>query len=76
MSEAPEGFRYVTLDELTLMLMRVKAVEIRALQKAYYVGTPLVSDYEFDTKFKELQALEGEFPHLTLENTPTRIVGH
>jgi DNA ligase (NAD+) len=42
----------------------------------YYVQSfPSISDYEFDIKLKELEALEADFPHLADENSPTKRVG-
>ena len=50
--------------------------ELNAHNYRYYVKSmPSVSDYEFDTKLKELEALEGEFPQLLDENSPTKRVG-
>lgn len=38
----------------------------------YYVKCdPLISDYEYDIKFKELQALEGDNP---TADSPTQII--
>jgi len=42
----------------------------------YYVQSfPSISDYEFDIKLKELEALETKFPQLSDENSPTKRVG-
>jgi DNA ligase (NAD+) len=42
----------------------------------YYVkAEPVISDYEFDMKLKELEALEKEFPQLADPNSPTKRVG-
>lgn len=42
----------------------------------YYVkSSPVISDYEFDMKLKELQSLEEKFPLLAWENSPTKRVG-
>ena len=41
----------------------------------YVLDTPTISDYEFDQKLKELQALEQEHPEFYDENSPTMRVG-
>ena len=51
----PEGYRHVTYETWTQLLMRALSFDIRALQQAYYAGRPVVSDYEFDQKFRQLQ---------------------
>lgn len=41
----------------------------------YVLDTPTISDYEFDQKLKELQALEQAHPEFYDENSPTVRVG-
>jgi DNA ligase (NAD+) len=42
----------------------------------YYVeSNPEISDYDFDMLLKKLQALEGQFPDLADDNSPTKRVG-
>jgi len=41
----------------------------------YTLDAPTISDYDFDTKLKELQALEEQYPHLKLATSPTQRVG-
>lgn len=41
----------------------------------YVLDTPTISDYEFDTKLKELQDLESKHPEFFDENSPTQRVG-
>ncbi|WP_131103776.1 NAD-dependent DNA ligase LigA [Ornithinimicrobium sufpigmenti] len=49
---------------------------IRQHQFAYYVkDAPTVSDAEFDTLLRELQALEEEHPGLRVPDSPTQVVG-
>ncbi len=44
--------------------------------RAYYEqNAPLVSDIEYDVLFKELEALEKDFPELKLADSPTEKVG-
>ena len=49
---------------------------IAAHNYSYYVlDAPTVSDAEFDALFRELQALETEYPALVTPDSPTRRVG-
>jgi DNA ligase (NAD+) len=49
---------------------------IDAHNHAYYVlDAPAVSDAEYDRLFRELQALEGEYPSLATADSPTQRVG-
>ncbi len=41
----------------------------------YILDKPLISDFEFDKKLKELQKLEEEYPEFYDENSPTLRVG-
>lgn len=41
----------------------------------YVLDKPTISDFEFDTKLKELQALEDQHPEYFDENSPTQRVG-
>jgi len=42
----------------------------------YYVkSSPTISDFEFDAKLKELQALEEQYPEFADPNSPTQRVG-
>lgn len=50
--------------------------ELRAHNHKYYVlDTPSISDYEFDMKLKELQALEAQYPEFHDPSSPTLRVG-
>jgi DNA ligase (NAD+) len=40
----------------------------------YYVRTPVISDAEFDALYRELAALEDEFPELRTPDSPTQKV--
>jgi DNA ligase (NAD+) len=52
------------------------AAEIRRHDHAYYVeGRQIISDREYDALFKELQALETDFPELITPESPTQRVG-
>ena len=49
---------------------------IDAHNQAYYVlDAPTVSDAEYDRTFRELQALENEYPALATADSPTQRVG-
>ncbi len=50
--------------------------ELRKHNHNYYVlDKPTISDYEFDLKLKELEALELKHPEYFSENSPTQRVG-
>ncbi|MFB9360924.1 NAD-dependent DNA ligase LigA [Actinoplanes nipponensis] len=50
--------------------------EVRGHQYRYYVlDSPTVSDAEFDTLLRELEALEEQFPALRTPDSPTQNVG-
>jgi DNA ligase (NAD+) len=50
--------------------------ELRQHNYNYYIlDNPTISDYEFDMKLKELQALEEAYPEFFDENSPTKRVG-
>ena len=50
--------------------------EIERHNHAYYVlDQPLIPDAEYDRLFRELQALETEYPELVTPDSPTRRVG-
>ncbi|WP_050416398.1 NAD-dependent DNA ligase LigA [Azoarcus sp. CIB] len=50
--------------------------ELEAHNYAYYVlDAPTIPDAEYDRLFRELEALEQEFPELVTPNSPTQRVG-
>ena len=52
------------------------AERVRDAQFAYYVrDAPTLSDAEYDDLFRELQALETEYPELARPDSPTQAVG-
>lgn len=60
------------------VLQKIQALrdELNLHNYNYYVlDTPTISDYEFDTKLKELQELETKHPEYFDENSPTLRVG-
>ncbi|HID00235.1 MAG TPA: NAD-dependent DNA ligase LigA, partial [Piscirickettsiaceae bacterium] len=49
---------------------------IRRYDYAYYIlAEPEVSDAEYDALFRELQALEAQFPQFVTPDSPTQRVG-
>ncbi|MGB5360268.1 MAG: NAD-dependent DNA ligase LigA, partial [Eudoraea sp.] len=62
----------MTIKEKIEVLRR----ELREHNHKYYVLTsPTISDYEFDMKLKELQALEEQYPEFMDTTSPTMRVG-
>ncbi len=50
--------------------------ELQEHNYRYYVlAQPSISDYEFDQKLKELEALEAQYPEFVRPDSPTRRVG-
>lgn len=50
--------------------------EIRSMEHEYYVlCKPTKSDFDYDTKLKQLEALEKKYPEYITEDSPTRRVG-
>lgn len=50
--------------------------ELNKHNHAYYVlSQPTISDYDFDIKLKQLEALEAQYPQLVLSDSPTKQVG-
>jgi len=48
---------------------------LRQNQLYYIENTPEISDLEYDVLYRELRALESQFPQYIQENTPTQAVG-
>jgi len=50
--------------------------ELKEHNYNYYVlARPTISDFDFDTKLRELQKLEEEFPQFAADDSPTKRVG-
>ena len=63
----------MTKDQLKIEELRA---DLRKHNYRYYVlDQPVISDYEFDMKLKELQRLEAEHPEFYDPNSPTQRVG-
>jgi DNA ligase (NAD+) len=64
--EAPAGARRRHAD---------LSLEITEADHRYYIlDSPTISDIEYDTKMRELRALEGEYPDLRTPDSPTQTV--
>jgi DNA ligase (NAD+) len=64
------------MSEIIKKKIRKLEESIRLHQKFYYIDhTPKISDFEFDTMFKELQNLENQYPDYVSLNSPTKIIG-
>ena len=51
------------------------SLEITEADHRYYVlDSPTISDIEYDTKMRELRALEGQYPDLRTPDSPTQTV--
>lgn len=50
--------------------------QIRYHSRKYYTeDDPEISDYEYDQLYRQLETLEGEYPDLVTEDSPTRKIG-
>lgn len=49
--------------------------EINYHNELYYVGNPIISDFEFDELLSELQQLEKQYPQFKQPDSPTQRVG-
>ncbi|MBJ6369011.1 NAD-dependent DNA ligase LigA [Snuella sedimenti] len=63
------------MDSIKQRIQELRA-ELREHNYNYYVlDNPVISDYEFDIKLKELQELETKYPEFFDANSPTQRVG-
>lgn len=63
-------------EEEAKKLLEELADKIAAYNHAYYIeDNPLVSDSEYDQLFNINLKLEQKFPHLVLENSPSKKIG-
>ncbi|HJD58511.1 MAG TPA: NAD-dependent DNA ligase LigA [Rickettsia endosymbiont of Ceroptres masudai] len=63
-------------EEEAKKLLEELSCKIAAYNHAYYIeDNPLVSDAEYDQLFNTNLKLEQKFPHLVLENSPSKKVG-
>jgi len=65
----------MTLEEARRRIQQLTE-ELREHNYRYYVlAQPVISDYEFDMKLKELEELEKQYPQFADKNSPTKRVG-
>ena len=65
----------MTPDEILIKIQAMRK-ELHRYNTAYYqLDNPEISDYEFDMKLKELEALESQYPQFFDPNSPTQRVG-
>jgi DNA ligase (NAD+) len=51
--------------------------QLNQYNKAYYIDNkPLITDFEYDELFRQLQALEQAYPHLIQSDSPTQNVAN
>ncbi|MFC9894407.1 NAD-dependent DNA ligase LigA [Nocardia sp. NPDC127579] len=74
-SAEPQNAPAPASAELRVQWQRL-ADEVREHQFRYYVrDAPIISDGEFDTLLRRLQALEEQYPDLRTPDSPTQLVG-
>jgi DNA ligase (NAD+) len=56
-------------------LLALRAAIEQHNHEYYLLDAPLISDAEYDALFRELQALEAEYPELVTRDSPTQRVG-
>ena len=62
-------------QEVKILITKLRN-ELNEHNYRYYVlNEPLISDFEFDMKLKELEKLEAEFPEFADPNSPTQRIG-
>ena len=59
----------------TIGKMKELIQELNTASYAYYTSTPIMSDYDWDKKYEELQMLESQ-ENIIFPNTPTQNVGY
>lgn len=66
------------MENLEYIKLKIKSLidELNEANKAYYINNnPIMSDYDFDMRLKELQKLESEYPQFIFDESPTQHVG-
>lgn len=62
--------RYERIEKMKSLIEELNNASI-----AYYTSTPIMSDYEWDKKYEELQMLENQ-ENIIFPNSPTQNVGY
>ena len=66
----------MSVDLMTQARYKELCEEINLHNIAYYIeARPSISDAEFDRLYKELEAIEKEFPELVSPDSPTQKIG-
>jgi DNA ligase (NAD+) len=65
----------LTLDEARSRHSELSEKLLDAKYRYYVLDSPTLSDIEYDTDMRELEALEGEFPELRTPDSPSQLVG-
>lgn len=66
------------MENLEYIKLKIKSLidELNEANKAYYINNnPIMSDYDFDMRLKELQKFESEYPQFIFDESPTQHVG-
>lgn len=66
------------MENLEYIKLKIKSLidELNEANNAYYINNnPIMSDYDFDMRLKELQKLESEYPQFIFDESPTQHVG-
>ena len=71
MKKAPAS----SLKEAKKKIVRLRQAIERHNQKYFLESAPLISDFEFDTRVRELKSLETQYPELKASDSPTERVG-
>lgn len=66
---------YMDREQAEIKINGLRDLLNEANRRYYVDNAPIMSDYEFDMRLKELEALEKEFPELMSDDSPTRKVG-
>jgi DNA ligase (NAD+) len=65
----------LTLDEAKSRHSELSEKLLDAKYRYYVLDSPTLSDIEYDTDMRELEALEGEFSELRTPDSPSQLVG-
>ena len=70
-----ELLKQIKADAVTTKDIEDLREVLRFHEHRYYIQSdPLISDFEYDTLYKQLEALEKENPDLIVPNSPTQRV--
>jgi len=74
---ALRAYKTVAMDrkQAEIRISELKEILNEANRSYYVENSPILSDFDFDMLLKELEALEGEYPDLLTQDSPTQHVG-